>query len=397
MASFNPRSFTRPDSLKRIANSNLIAFLTPYRSYLAGRGFDLPTDAAVEFPHEDFAKLLMEYDPNLPNDLINGLFYIDEVASNDPLEEMLDRAKTAGITLPIDSMSTAADIATQIWNANPSLLMERAARILALQRSSFMYFVGKKGVQRALPATAGSQLKRLETLMDPWFEENNRGKGTRVFSFPRGAKVWLLIRHGMPSIREGKHEEDGSVGVAFYRPQKHDVVIYDADQDLLAVNADTKGTRKLYLENIGIVLFGDRNYFGEGEIFTLAPIRDHGADCLVCSDVEGIDRVRLREVIRLLPGPVPMTEITRASDVFAALGDHAEAKFKYGTIIAAKFGVLFTGARQERVVSLSKGSARYDRDTDALAIEAWFKARSFYALEDKDDRSNADYDFLERD
>lgn len=102
-------------------------------------------------------------------------------------------------------------------------------------------------------------------------------------------------------------------------------------------------------------------------------------------------------VVRILPGRIPITEITRASDLFAALDDQADAKFKYGNIIAAKFGVLFRGARQERVVSVSKGSARYDRDTDAPAVEAWLDARGFYASENKDDRVDADDDVLERD
>lgn len=397
MASFDPKVFTRPDGLKRITNSNLIAFLEPYRAYLAGRTFALPNDPAADFPHEDLAKLLMQYDPNIPPDLVNGLYYIDEVASNETLDEMMDRANDEGVILTVNGKSTPADVATQIWNAKPALLIERAVRSIAFQKSSFMYFVGRKGSKRSLPATPDPQLKQLETLMDPWFEGKQRGKGTRVFAFPRTDKVWLLVRHGMPMIREGKHEDDGSAGVAFYRPQKHDVVIYDADQDLLAVNADSKGARTLYRELIGLVLFGDKGYFGEGEIFTLSPIRDDGADCLVCSDIDGIDNVRLREVVRVLPGRIPIIEITRANDLFSALGDQADAKFKYGTVTSAKFGVLFRGARQERVVNLSKGSARYDRDTDAPAVEAWFKARGFYASEDKDDRDDADDGFLERD
>lgn len=397
MASFDPKVFTRPDGLKRIANANLIAFLEPHRTYLAGRGFSFPTDPVLDFPHEDLAELLMQYDENIPDDLVNGLYYIDEVASNETLDEMMDRANDAGIMLTADGESTPADVATQIWNAKPELLIERAVRSLAFQKSSFMYFLGKAAKKRALPATPDPEMKKLETLMDPWFESKQRGKGARVFAYPRTDKVWLLIRHGMPMTREGKHEDDGSAGVAFYRPQKHDVVIYDADQDVLAVNADTKGARTLYRESIGLVLFGDKDYFGEGEIFTLAPIRDDRADCLVSSDIDGIDRVRLREVVRFLPGRIPITEIIRASDLFAALGDQADAKFKYGIIIAAKFGVLFRGARQERVVSLSKGSARYDRDTDAPAVEAWFEARGFYASENKDDRSDADDEVLERD
>lgn len=397
MASFNPKVFTRPDGLKRIANANLLAFLAPFRTYLAGRGFALPTDPTRDFPHDDLAHLLMQYDEQIPEDLVNGLFYIDEVASNETLEDMLERAQDAGITLNVSGKATTADVATQIWNAKPDLLVERAVRSLAFQKSSFMYFVGKKGSKRALPATPDSTLKTIQTLMDPWFESKQRGKGTRVFAFPRGDKIWLMIRHGMPMIREGKHEDDGSSGVALYRPQKHDVLIYDAAQDVLAVNAESKGARTLYRETIGLVLFGDKEYFGEGELFTLEPIRDDGEACLVSADIDGIDRVRLREVVRVVPGRIPIIEITRASDLFAALGDQADARFKYGTIVSAKFGMRFRWARQERVVSVSKGSARYHRETDAPAVEAWLNARGFYLSETKDDRGDADDEVLVRD
>ena len=48
----------------------------------------------------------MQYDANIPPDLVNGLYYIDEVASNETLEEMMERANDAGITLSVDGKST---------------------------------------------------------------------------------------------------------------------------------------------------------------------------------------------------------------------------------------------------------------------------------------------------
>ena len=76
--------------------------------------------------------------------------------------------------------------------------------------------------------------------------------------------------------REGKHLDDGESGIAFYRPQQHDVLIYDAETDEIGVNAGTKGERTLYLKSSATVLFSDEKYFDPSERFTLDPLREIG-------------------------------------------------------------------------------------------------------------------------
>ena len=71
MASFNPKVFIRPDGLKRIANVHLIALLEPWRAYFSWRGFEFPASADEEFPHEELAKILLTYDPEMPIELMN--------------------------------------------------------------------------------------------------------------------------------------------------------------------------------------------------------------------------------------------------------------------------------------------------------------------------------------
>ena len=85
MASFNPKVFVRPDGLKRIANVHLIGLLEPWRDYFHGRGFEFPADPEQDFPHDDLAKILLTYDPDMPLELMNGLYYIDEAASDETL------------------------------------------------------------------------------------------------------------------------------------------------------------------------------------------------------------------------------------------------------------------------------------------------------------------------
>jgi hypothetical protein len=394
MATLKIRVFTNPDGLKRIANVHLIALLDPWRKYFAGRGVEIPTDPGAEFPHHDLASALMSYDENMPVELMNGLFYIDETASNETLDDLIDRGKEESIAIEKHGKSTPADIAVQIWLAKPQLLEERHTKALALQKQAFVYFPGKRRDGLELPQFSQPRLTEMAKRMDRFFEERQRGRGTRIFEFPRPKekKVWLLVRHGMPMTREGKHEEDGETGVAFYRPQKHDVMIYDAAIDVLGINAQSKGEKTLYGEVLGEVVFGKKGYFGEGNIFTLAPIRNDGPKIQECGDIDGIDQVRLLEVVRVIGGDVTRIDIQKSSDLYRALRENWSTVLKFGRITSAKFGFVFEGSSKQRSVTIRLDSARYDRDSDAEFVEAWLRDKKFYTPTEEEDVIDEDDD-----
>lgn len=380
MASFNPKVFIRPDGLKRIANVHLIDLLDPWRDYFAGREFTFPTDPEEEFPHNDLAKALLSYDPDMPTELMNGLYYIDEAASDETLEWLLERAAEEGIAISPAAKPTTADVAVQIHLARPSILEARTVRAIAFNKSAFQYYPGRNGDGCDLPEVTEAHLAKMTEIMNPWFDERRKGRGVRAFVFRREQKFWLVIRHGKAAVREGKHEEDGESGAAFYRPQKHDVIIYDAVLDLLGINAETKGERDLYRNTLGGVVFNRSNYFGEGEVFTLAPIRTVGPDILKCGDVEGVTRVRLLEVVRVIPGDPPQIDIRRSSHLYQSLGTHWQQALSRGKITSAKFGFLFEDSSRERGVHIRLDSARYDRDSDAERVEAWLRERGFFDI-----------------
>ena len=301
MATFNPRIFTNPDRLRHIAPKRLLAFLDPWKAYFAAR-VDLSAADPDDMPLDDIAHVLMNPDATVPEDMVNALYYVDETASHDSMEQLLDRAAAAGIDIDDDTETSAADVAVQIWLAQPMLLQRQHAETVAFARSNFMYFAGSGGAGAELPEMLEAQRVLMQNRMDGWFEKKRRGRGCRIFAFPRGNKIWFLVRHGLPMRREGKHLDDGENGIAFYRPQQHDVLIYDAETDEMGVNAGTKGERTLYLEVIGDVLFGDENYFDLSERFTLDPLREVGPASLECEDIEGIAQVRLVEIGRFWGG-----------------------------------------------------------------------------------------------
>lgn len=398
MAAFNPRIFSNPDRLKQIAPARLKTFLERWKVYFNGRGVDLSNAPIDDMPLDDIAHVLMNPDASVPDEMVDALYYVHETASHEGMDELLERAEAVGITIDKDDKVSVADVCVQIWMAEPTLLERQHAETVAFQRSNFMYFSGSasKKAEVSLPTLTETARKTMQDLMDDWFETKRRGRKCAIFEFPRGDKVWLLVRHGMPHRREGKHQEDGETGIAFYRPQLHDVLIYDSKTDEIGVNAGTKGERDLYLKTFGDVLFGSETYFDLSERYSLDPLREHGPDAMAHEDIEGIADVRFVEFGRRWAGKVPETEIRKSDDLFEVYGDQWQKRLRGGFLTHAKFKFAFEGSKRERAVTIRPANiARYERDADEEVIEAWLKARGFWTISGEAD-GDADFEVLER-
>jgi hypothetical protein len=397
MPAFNPRIFSNPDRLKQIAPARLKAFLEPWKDYFQSRNLDVAAWSTDDMPLEAIAGVLMNPDASVPEDMVNALYYVHETASHEAMDELLDRAAAAGIEIDKDHEVSVADVSVQIWLAQPMLLQRQHAETVAFQRSNFMYFAGSrpKKTAAALPTITDAIAKSMQDRMDNWFEVKRRGRNSRIFAFPRGEKIWLLVRHGMPMRREGKHQDDGESGIAFYRPQQHDVLIYDSVTDEIGVNAGTKGERELYLKTFGEALFGSEDYFDRSERYTLDPLRELGPDAMAHGDIEGIAGVRFVEFGRRWPGKISEMEIRKSEDLFKAYGDNWEKRLTGGAFTHATFKFAFEGSKRERSVTIRPANiARYERESDEEVIEAWLKARGFWAVPSEAD-DDAAFEVLE--
>jgi hypothetical protein len=189
--------------------------------------------------------------------------------------------------------------------------------------------------------------------------------------------VWFLVRRGDPFKREGSIEKTGTTSV-YYRPEKYDVLKYDEGLGELSINAE--GNKKLvalYRELIGELLFSDAGRFPNAAKYTLEPLQDAGPDALICSDVDGIDRITLKEVQIFWGGAQGEVEVRRAKDLFEALKGRKKELPK-GRLVKASFLVKFTDAKTPRTVTIRpQNIASYTRDSDAGVVEAWLTRRGF--------------------
>jgi len=378
MAKFKLRKFTDPDWLRTISPQHLISFVNPWRTYLLARGFDLPPLGHHAIDFTELAAVLLAPDASAPPDLIDALYYVHETSSTEDMEELQAKVARVGIAIADDPDANPSDYAIAVWNADPSVIQERHAEALAKRQQHFDYFAGRTGRSRSFPAVDNANRALIEAAFDDWFEEHKRGRGCRLFVFRQPPHVWLLVRHGKSMRREASHWDDGTSKTEFYRPQQHDVLIYDEKHDEIGVHAETKGEKSLYLRTLGRVLFGREDYFPVAKKYTLAPLVEHGAAALNCADVDGIEHVKLVEYRQYWGGEHRESEVRRATDIFAALASRGADHMMGGLPAAAVFRVKFDDSPKERrVVIRAPASARYERNEDSELVEQWLRLRGF--------------------
>jgi len=173
--------------------------------------------------------------------------------------------------------------------------------------------------------------------------------------------------------------ENGQPATVFYRPQRHDVLVYDPVRGELRVNCCSKRERDVFLRAFGIHLFGRPDFFPGTAKYTLAPLVRRGRDCLACADVRGIERVHLKEV-EFFHTDAPWQRVTRKADDIFELVERAEVQWpaRVEQITRATFEVKFWRARRPRRLTIVPcNKALYGRDDDSALLEEWLAARQF--------------------
>jgi hypothetical protein len=191
-----------------------------------------------------------------------------------------------------------------------------------------------------------------------------------------------MIRNGQPMKRENTVEPDGGDGLAFYRPEKFDSMIYYPATGELAICAKTKGEQTVYSASLGKHCFGDEKYFNlqGASKYTLEPLLQKGRVALFCGDVPGIQNITLYEthVNYGMDSEVDL-EIRRCHDVFEGLENQGRKLCEplHGEIIKAKFRVHFSDDRVRTLTIELPNIAHYDRETDHELLNTWLVKRGF--------------------
>lgn len=386
MATYNLRRFSHAEGLKVIGIEHLLALLNPHKAYFEGRGlrFPLPSSSA-DLDYDQLVEVLMSPDTSTPSSLLDALYYVHEMSTPEAMDVLLQEAEDNGISLDGKPDPTPADVAVQVYLKNKDLLERKHAEQYLNKPRSFEYFqTDAKPIPKFKKLTAKT-LTALKKELDDWFEKKKRGRCTRVFVYPKADAVWFLVHHGDPFKREGSLDGEKTSSV-FYRPEKYDVLVYEPDIGEMRMHACSRAEKELYRRQFGWHLFGNENFFPGTGKYTLEPLRNDGEACVVCTDVVGMEWVRLKEIQFLWGGAEKEIEIRKANDLFAAYSATKREMPKKARILRASFQVMFTGANAPRTVTIRPSNiAQYTRDNDATVVEEWLTKRGFVIAEDEED------------
>jgi hypothetical protein len=375
--SFNlHRLVANQDAIKSIAGENLHSLLAGHEQVLADGGFVLPEDPDEPVDYSALTKLLMSPE-KFPRDLQDAFFFINEMATEEGMESLLDAADKGGLVILSGQHQTPADVAVQVWLKDRDLLERIHAEQFMRNPRTFECF--HTTAPAPVPAHRKLTPERMEAMaadMNDWFEKRKKGRSAKVFHYPRPDGIWFMVRHGDPFKREGAIDEKGeSVGV-YYWPERFDVLVLNSAAGKLRINSPNNGEKKKYREVFGRHLYGDADFFAGEDEYTLEPLREKGAACL--APIGGMEEVFLREVVFRWPGSFSEREIHRADDLFGAFAARGAQFPRDLAIIKAGFCVRFTDSETPRIVTIKPPNvAQYTRDGDGIIIERWAKLRGF--------------------
>lgn len=388
MARFNLKSFAQPDLLKRIQPANLIPLLEPFRLFLEMKGFSFPFGENLEIDTTALGSILAQPDEEMPGDLVEALHLIGTMGSDERFDELL--AMAAANEIESDGEVTALDLATQIWLKNPEALERKENEEFFQKRKSFESFRAANSGELIEIDDLTTDLSALEGSLDTYFQTKKRGVGCRVTRKDSTGEVRFLVEHGQPCKREPSRKGPRSTST-FFRPEKTDVVIYDATHNELRINASAVADVREYRTQFGRHVFGGDERFVFGEKYTLEPLKKDGRGALNCRDIPGLDSVNLREVEYSWGGAFEHIEIHRAEGLFHALALVQRDIEQEPQIRKAVFKIKLDGEKKARTVTIKAGNkSGYNRGEEAMMIEDWLRARGFVLTEETAPDAQAD-------
>lgn len=394
MANFRLKRFANAAILKKINPQLLLDFLRPFRQFLTSQ-CDLywPVDPR-DFDHQALANILISPRADMPEALLDALYFVDTLSGDDYFDRLLEDAHTAGIDCGSGDLS-CEDMALRIWLHDPSILERIHAQQHCVRAKTFRSYLSSDihHIDWLTPDSIAH--KKLEAELNEWFDFKKKGRGARVFFFPGEDNVWMLVRHGQRIRREGTVESGGESGSVYYRPEKFDSLIYYPKTGELAIHAGTQGERGIYCKLIGRHIFADDEFFrfdNPVTKYTLQPLAELYWDSLACGDVEGLSHVRLYELQLSHILDQNDIEIRRADDVFRALVNQQRflhTEIEYTILLRAKFKMRFEDGR-ERTISIEPPNiASFDHELDDTIIHNWLARRGFILTENIGEESIA--------
>ncbi len=318
----------------------------------------------------------------LPEELVEALHLVDDLADEAGHDALLTESNGQAIDGGLGHLDPRA-LALKAWLDHRDVFLRAHRRRFNGIASRFREFTGREPARITMPDQ--EKVARLQGIFGEGFARRRRSSHCRIHVYSEGECVCFLVSHGRPVRSDEALEEPASLGEGplllreswvAYRPQKHDLVVYDNRVARLKVNASDAATIRLYCEGFGEVLFGDRGWFVPGTVVSLGPLVELGRDAL--RPVPGIRSVELAAVMVRLDDDLHTTLSVGARDVFAVLQRYSPVELTDGRLTWAKLKIRYAcGGRARKVEIRPPNQVEYDRRKHDLVTREFLEERGF--------------------
>ncbi len=321
----------------------------------------------------------------LPAGLAEDLERIDQLADDRGAATLLEVGATTGTEtrgLGLDPL----EVAVRTFLDHPALFERAHGRRLVETLRGTTEFIGRT------PGTAGLldlvAIQALEARLGRQFEARARSAHCRVTVGRDGDRLVFTIAHGAlvradEALDSGPmmvRECEGPVYLAEsslrYRPQRRDVVVYDATAGRLRIRAGDAPTLHAYRRGFGELLFGDGDWFGDDAIVSLEPLVRLGA--AIEAPTPGLREVRLVGLILRHAAPVGKMALD-SDEIWPYLQSRLVGGLDDAELIEASFRVFPIGSGGVATIKIrTPNRVEYGRMADEL-FRPFLEARGLLA------------------
>lgn len=301
----------------------------------------------------------------LPLGLADDLERIEDLASDRGAAALIEAARRAGAdfrSLGLDSLEVAA----RAFLDHREIFDAAHGRHVIDTLRGTTEFAGRRAGPGARFGDA--RLRALETDLGRQFDARARSAHCRITVGSDEDRLVFTVAHGALVRADEALDErptlvgngDGPVYLADravrYRPQRRDVVVYEAGAGRLRIRASDAPTIRAYRRAFGELLMGDEEWFGNGEVVSLQPLSRLGRDVEI--PTPGLREVRVVGLVLRHSEPAGKMAL-EADEIWPYLEGHLVHGLAGAAIHSVTFRMFAAGSSAVGNVTLREPS-RYD-------------------------------------
>lgn len=318
-------------------------------------------------------------DEDMPPALLETLYELDDLSDESGHDRILEEADRMDIKLNgIYEDLNPGEFAIAVFRDHAHLIRFCHQKTLYRKIKNYQEYQSKDDKTLSLKRAKAHRVD-LENELALWFESKNRSRACEIHVYEEKGEIKFQITHGRPYRTDGTIDKTLHRSRVAYRPQKHDSLIYDNRTRLLKVNAQTAAEKEMYREKFGKVLFGDAEYFPEGDIYSLESLRKGTAAIKL---VSGLESARLTEVWICIDNNQRFVQISKGYNLHESIKRYGKPNLQEGQIVRVRLMLKYSsGGRPRKLEFRPPNVADYDRERDGVIVEAFMRANNILKVE----------------